>query len=87
MSKRLIILPPSTLIHQVCKHWERLGVCFYRDRCVFRHPKERLEELQRMAEQQCVGQGHRVLLWGLSGLLTQTMRPLENHQPTPPLNN
>ncbi|KFM27435.1 hypothetical protein F751_1212 [Auxenochlorella protothecoides] len=36
----------------VCKHWERMGVCFYKDRCVFRHPAERLEELQRVAARQ-----------------------------------
>ncbi|KAL6768163.1 hypothetical protein ACKKBF_B38055 [Auxenochlorella protothecoides x Auxenochlorella symbiontica] len=36
----------------VCKHWERMGICFYKDRCVFRHPAERLEELQRVAARQ-----------------------------------
>lgn len=40
------------LLDQVCKHWERMGVCFYKDRCVFRHPAERLEELQRVAARQ-----------------------------------
>lgn len=48
---------PPAVLHpwpQVCKHWERMGVCFYKERCVFRHPGECLEVLRRAAAAQCV---------------------------------